>query len=144
VCSSDLSRTVPHWHKSIGVLLARVLVLRLLWRLGNPRVHGLPQHSRALTLLSHAVHLALYLLIALVVVSGYLISTADGRPVDVFNWFSVPALPVAADNQEDIAGAIHFYVATLLISMAALHMLAALKHHFRYRDGTLRRMLGLH
>lgn len=136
-------RTVPHWHKSIGVLLAITLVIRLGWRLTNPRVQPVAELSTVESWLSHVIHLLLYGLIFIVVISGYLISTADGRSVDVFTWFSVPALPFAATHQEDIAGIIHFFVATLLITIAALHMLAALKHHFINGDSTLRRMLGM-
>jgi cytochrome b561 len=73
--------------------------------------------------------------------SGYLISTADGRAIQVFDWFEVPALVTGIANQEDIAGAVHYWVAVALIALASLHGLAALKHHFLDRDGTLLRML---
>jgi cytochrome b561 len=74
--------------------------------------------------------------------SGYLISTADGRAIDVFNLFSVPALVSGFDNQEDIAGLVHQIIAYSLIALVVLHALAALKHHFIDRDRTLKRMLN--
>jgi len=74
--------------------------------------------------------------------SGYMISTADGRPISVFNWFDIPALPALIEQQEDIAGEIHFISATTLITLSLLHAAAALKHHFIDKDNTLRRMLG--
>jgi cytochrome b561 len=74
--------------------------------------------------------------------SGYLISTADGRGLEVFDWFSVPATLSGLDRQEDIAGEVHLYLAWTVIVLAALHALAALKHHFIDRDPTLMRMLG--
>jgi cytochrome b561 len=73
--------------------------------------------------------------------SGYLISTADGREVDVFNLFSLPAMPFSIDNQEDIAGDVHEILAWTLILLSTIHGLAALKHHFVDRDNTLKRML---
>ena len=135
-------RTVPHWHKGIGILLAGCLVLRLLWKWNNPTVSHLATYSRLTVTLAKCVHGLLYLLIAGVVCSGYFISTADGRGIEVFNWFTVPAMTLGIEQQEDIAGTIHFWLATTLIVLACLHILAALKHHFIDKDATLRRMLG--
>jgi cytochrome b561 len=77
-----------------------------------------------------------------VMISGYLISTADGRAISVFGWFEVPALITSIPDQEDIAGLIHEYLAWGLVIFSGLHALAALKHHFIDRDPTLKRMLG--
>ena len=74
--------------------------------------------------------------------AGYLISTADGRGISVFGWFDVPASITSIPEQEDVAGAVHFYLAWGLVILAGLHGLAALKHHFIDRDTTLLRMLG--
>jgi cytochrome b561 len=84
----------------------------------------------------------LYLGLFGVMISGYLISTADGRGIEVFGLFSVPATLTGIPQQEDIAGAIHEYLAWGLVIFAALHGLAALKHHFIDRDSTLLRMFG--
>jgi len=134
-------RTVPHWHKSLGLILAGLFMLRIAWRLFNKPPAPLPQPA-VLTLATHAVHSLLYLLLIVVLVSGYLISTADGRAIAVFNWFEIPALPALITNQEDVAGEIHEIAANSLIALAALHALAALKHHFINRDDTLKRMFG--
>jgi cytochrome b561 len=88
------------------------------------------------------MHKALYALLFTVMISGYLISTADGRAISVFNIFELPALPWSIENQEDIAGDIHFWLACFLVGFASLHALAALKHHFIEKDHTLKRMLG--
>lgn len=134
-------REAPAIHKSIGILLFLVVLLRLVWRRANPRPAPLPNHKTWEKRLAHAAHVLLYVLPLLVMVSGYLISTAEGRPVEVFDWFSVPATLSGFDNQEDIAGEIHELLAFILIGLAGLHALAALKHHFIDRDRTLRRML---
>lgn len=134
-------RIIPHWHKSIGLLLAITLCLRLGWRIANPRPAPLPQHKPWEQRMARITHHLLYLLMACVFAAGYLISTADGRAIEVFNWFTVPALPPLLENQEDVAGELHYWLATGLVSLASLHALAALKHHFIDRDGTLRRML---
>ncbi len=75
-------------------------------------------------------------------VSGYLISTEDGRGIDVFDWFTMPGAGALFSHQADIAGDIHLYSAVVLISLAALHAIAALKHHFINKDNTLRKMIG--
>ena len=93
-------------------------------------------------LLSRLGHGALYLGLFVVMISGYLISTADGRGISVFDLFEIPALITGLPNQADLAGAVHFYVACAVVIFAGLHGLAALKHHFIDRDATLRRMLG--
>ena len=75
-------------------------------------------------------------------IAGYLISTADGRAIEVFGWFQVPATLYDLPEQEDIAGEIHELIAWALILLAGVHALAALKHHFINRDTTLLKMLG--
>lgn len=135
-------RTIPAWHKSIGLLVVAVLLIRLAWRLINTPPNPLPQ-PRIQMQAAKIAHIGLYLLLVVTLLSGYLISTADGSAIDLFNWISIPALPYAIENQEDIAGEIHFIVATLLISLAALHAGAALKHHYIDKDSTLKRMLAI-
>jgi cytochrome b561 len=135
------NKLAPHYHKSVGILLMLLMFARLLWRYFTLQ----PMSSRALTPLegkvSGIVHIVLYLGIFLMFVSGYLISTADNRAIDVFDWFSVPSIGVFLDNQEDIAGNIHYWASYALIGLAFIHLLAALKHHFVNKDDVLKRML---
>ncbi len=129
----------PAIHKGIGVLLFAVLLLRLGWKYRNstPRPLGRPWEQTSARL----VHPLLYLLLLALIASGYLISTADGRAIDVFGLFSVPATLSGLEHQEDIAGEVHEVLAYALIALTVLHALAALKHHFVDRDATLQRML---
>ena len=105
----------------------------------KPEITG----SAAVKKAAEVVHGLLYVWIGLVIVSGYLISTADGRAIEVFGWFSIPASVTGIANQEDIAGLVHFYLAIGLISLAGLHALAAIKHQFFDRDGTLTKILKI-
>ena len=136
-------RKGPDLHKSIGSLLFIMTLLRLLLR----RIEGKPaplatQSSRE-HMLAQGAHRLLYLLLIAVMGFGYLISTADGRAIEVFGWFAVPATIHGIDKQEDIAGVIHLSLAIILISLVVLHALAAIKHHVLDKDRTLKRMLGL-
>lgn len=133
-------RRGPDLHRGIGVLLAGIIVLRLVWRYAMPRPRPAGRPRPIERRLSRFAHGLLYLLPILLGVSGYLISTADGRPLAVFDWFEIPALVSTVDNLEDLAGDVHYVLALMLIGLAGLHALAALKHHFVDRDATLRRM----
>lgn len=135
-------RSGPALHKSIGVLLFVVMLARLGWRLYSPPPPPLPSHTLFERAAAHTVHLWLYLMLFALMLSGYLISTADGRAVEVFGLFSIPATITSIPQQEDLAGTIHLYLAMFLMSLVMLHVAGALKHHFIDRDRTLRRMLG--
>jgi len=132
-------------HKSIGVLVFILWCIRIIWRLLNvspvvPEVNTTFEkfEQRA----AHWMHLLLYLIMVLLMCSGYLISTADGRGISVFELFEVPAINALIDNQEDIAGEIHLILAWCLIVLVAIHSLAAIKHHFINKDDTLKKMIG--
>lgn len=133
----------PFIHRSIGVLLFITTALRLAWRVIGGRPAEQPGHAPWERVAAKLTHVALYLLLLGVMVSGYFISTADGRPVEVFSWFALPATLSGIDGQEEIAGAVHLSLASALIALALLHAAAALKHHFFDRDRTLLQMLGL-
>ena len=143
---SDWYKTAPDIHRSIGLLLAIFVIARLVWRLMNLQPEPLSTHKAWEVKSGHLVHWLLYLGMFLMFISGYLISTAKGQPVDVFNWFSLPAIitgeSLGIKNMEDLAGDIHEILAYLLIGLASLHALAALKHHYVDKDSTLLRMLG--
>jgi len=128
-------------HKSVGITLAALLLFRFGWRLLGTQPEPVAGSSQAMNHVAHSVHKLIYLALIVIVTSGYLISTADGRAIDVFNLFAVPALPESVANQEDIAGKIHFYAAYGLIAVVVLHALGALKHHFIDKDKTLIRMI---
>ncbi|MCW8336609.1 cytochrome b [Vibrio sp. SCSIO 43135] len=137
---SEWYRTAPHWHKSVGIILVAVTVFRFVWKTvtPSPKVEGKSYEIAAAKL----THLAMYVLLILLLVSGYLISTEDGRGIEVFNWFTVPGLGALFEGQADLAGELHFYFAWALILLAAVHALAAVKHHVIDKDNTLRKMIG--
>lgn len=135
-------RRAPDLHKSIGVSLFLIMLFRLLWRRINKNPQPIPGNHHLEQQIAGLVHVLLYSLIFIVMLSGYLISTADGRPIEVFGVITIPATLAGIEKQEDIAGTIHLILAIILISLSSLHALAALKHHFINKDRTLVRMLG--
>lgn len=139
---SSWRHTAPQLHKGFGLCLLALMLLRLLWRFLSPPPAPLSSYSRLTQLGAKIGHSVLYLGLFALMLAGYLISTADGRGISVFGWFEVPATITSIPDQEDVAGAVHLYLAWALVVFASLHGLAALKHHFIDRDTTLLRMLG--
>ncbi|WP_339528077.1 cytochrome b [Pseudomonas mucidolens] len=132
----------PDLHKSIGITLFAVMLLRIVWRLLSPPPPALPSYSRMTRIGAAFGHALLYLGLFAVMIAGYLISTADGAGIPVFGLFDIPAVVSGLPDQADVAGEVHFYLAWGLVIFAGLHGVAALKHHFIDRDATLARMLG--
>jgi cytochrome b561 len=127
-------------HKSFGITILALAALRLAWRLVDrpPPLPPMPGWQR---LASRATHGALYALLFAMPVSGWLMSSASNYPV---SWFGLVQLPdfVAPDRGlKHLLEEVHETLATALIALAALHVAAALKHHFVDRDGLLWRML---
>jgi cytochrome b561 len=125
---SPYYNSAPELHRNAGMLLLAVLVVRIVWRMGNvkPGNDGLApfeQHA------ARIVHVAFYPLLAVLMVSGYLISTADGRPIDVYGWLHVPAI-AEIKGFEDVAGFVHEWTAYAIMGLAAIHSAAAIRHRF--------------
>lgn len=80
----------PEIHKSIGTLLFIVMVVRVVWRFVSPPPKPLASYSRFTRVSAILAHLALYVVLFSILISGYLISTADGQPISVFRLVRYP------------------------------------------------------
>lgn len=129
------------WHKSIGMLILLLVALRLLWRLVNP-APGLPPDTPPLErAAARASHGLLYLLMLAMPLSGWVINSAAKIPFRVFWLFPLP--PIVAPNKglEELAKQVHFILFILIATIVALHVAAALRHHYVKRNEILVRML---
>lgn len=138
----DWYRRGPDIHRSVGILLLMLMVFRVVWRAVDVSPDPLPNHTRREIVSANAAHHLLYVLIFVAMVSGYLISTADGSSISVFGWFEVPSVTGQIKGMEDTAGTVHYWSTWAIVGLAAIHAAGALKHHLLDRDRTLRRMLG--
>ncbi|MCC7411306.1 MAG: cytochrome b [Gammaproteobacteria bacterium] len=129
------------WHKSLGMLVLALAVIKLGWLLASPEPALSPSLARWQRAAAKATHHALVTMLVLVPVTGYLISTSAGKGVSVFGWLEIPAVVPASRQLRDLAIAAHYYLAYGTAIVAGVHALAALKHQFVDRDGTLTRML---
>lgn len=130
----------PEWHVAVGFFLVMLTLLRLLYRIFLPMPKALPG-PRWQIVVATTVHWLFYGLLLAMLVTGYLIVTAKGEPLIIFNWFALPSLVTGIDNLEDTMGDLHEWFAYVIIGLSVLHSGAALKHHFIDRDGTLKRMI---
>lgn len=128
-----------NYHKWIGVTILLLAALRILWRLTHKAPPFVPM-PRWQSIASHSVHGLLYLLMLAVPIAGYLYSNAAGFPIV---WFGKIPLPTLLGKNAALSGFFqetHEVLATTLVVLAAVHILAGLKHHYVDKDETLVRM----
>lgn len=127
-------------HKSTGVALFVLVLVRLLWRATHRHPH-LPMAFGPLTRIgSTVVHAALYVLMLGMPLSGYVDSIAGGHPFRWFGLFPVPNLVPQDKALSEIGDKLHLLGAYAVYALVSLHIAAALWHGVR-RDGVLSRML---
>ena len=141
----DIPRNTPargyfvNLHKSTGILIGLLILARIVWRLR----HGAPALPAWVPLwqqkLAAASHHALYLLMAVVPLAGYLASNFSKYGVKFFNTVVLP--PWGSDDKQiyTLLNQTHQVAALLLALVIALHVAAALLHAVR-RDGIFSRM----
>lgn len=129
------------WHKWAGVTIFMVVLLRLTWRLLN-LPPALPSSMPAWQVkAAHATHFLLYLLMIIMPLSGWLMSSAKGHTTV---WFGVLPLPDLLEKNHDLGVAleeVHSILAFVILGLVGVHVAAALKHHFMDRDEVLTRMV---
>jgi cytochrome b561 len=131
-----------YWHRALGLLVLALALFKIGWQFGFPAPHAAsaalkPWERTA----ARGMHLLLILMMLLIPVTGYLISTSAGKSIPLFAGIEVPALIDVDVQLRDLAIEVHFWLAYATAFLAAGHAGAALKHEFLNRDGTLARML---
>lgn len=128
-------------HKSIGLTIFGLAVIRLLWRWTQatpPLPDTLKPWEKAL---ATSTHFALYLLLFAMPITGWLMSSAANFPVSWFGVFTLPDLVAPNRDLQDLLHEVHENLFRMLVALAVLHAAAALKHHFWLKDDVLKRML---
>lgn len=128
------------FHKSFGIAVLMLFVVRICWRLINtqPALDGLSAFQR---FAANAVHWALYFCMFAMPMTGWLLSSSAGRPVSFFGLFTLPDLVPVDKEASHIYAERHEQISWLLLALFLAHVGAALMHHFIYKDGILKRML---
>ena len=167
--ADEAGSTLFFWHSSLGVLVFILVAARIGWLLFS-RPPALPRSaSRLFRILARSTHIALYALLFALPVSGWLAASSEGAAVSLFGITTVPQWKAAGPpvsgasvqgarlavatgrGKKDISEAkgetdgvfkeIHEVLGNVLLVLASLHVLAALKHHFVNHDEVLLRML---
>ncbi len=128
-------------HKNLGTLMLLLIIVRLLYRWRNPpppEPEHLPHWQQKVAGLTHW---ALYALLVVMPVSGYVRVRAGGFPIEVLDAMGVPALVPRSDALAEVAKSVHFYAGWAIAALVAMHIGAALYHGVIKRDGVLERML---
>ncbi len=128
-------------HKAIGITVLALTIGRIGWRLGHappPLPPGTPSWERMAAKVSHVLF---YVLLLLVPLTGWAMASGAKRyPLDWFGLFPIPYLPISP-SAAHLGHELHEVVGFGMAGLVALHIAAALRHHFLLRDGVLLRML---
>ena len=134
--------TFINLHFSLGALILFVVVARLAWRWTHPEpapLDGLPPWQ---VQSARVMHYTLYLLLLVVPILGWMNASFRGFPIDVFGLVRLPALMATRTPGFAWTGDVHALISNyVVLTLAGLHIAAALYHRFVRRDGVLARML---
>jgi cytochrome b561 len=132
------------WHKSIGLSILLLALVRLAWRLVGP-VPALPAAMAGWErLAAKLAHVALYAALIAIPLTGWALVSASplNIPTFAFNLVVVPHLPVpVSDGWENFWTSVHDLLANAALAVALVHIAAAIRHEFILRDGLLSRMV---
>ncbi|KJS08587.1 MAG: hypothetical protein VR73_05155 [Gammaproteobacteria bacterium BRH_c0] len=131
------------WHKSLGILLLGLVVLRLVWRIATPVPTPLFGGQRWEPAAASATHWLLYLLMIALPLSGWVINSAANMPFSVFRLFPLPHIVTPDRELRALAETLHLALFWLLAGLLILHIGAALRHHFVRCNAVLTRMLPM-
>ncbi len=145
VASQRTSFELIQLHKSFGFLLLGLVLIRIGWRLGSMSPELPEEVGEMERRAAPAVHLLLYAAQVAVPLSGWALVSVSVLeiPSMPFNLFVMPHLPLGVSEQAEtfwIVG--HQWLAYAGMALVALHVLAALRHHFWLRDAVLVRMIA--
>lgn len=125
-------------HKSIGLTVLALMVVRLAWRLGH-KPPALPPMPHWQAIAAKATHWALYFLVVALPLSGYVGSVYSGFPVKVFG-IDLPAWGAKDPHLKEWMGSAHLFLSWALLAALALHVAGVIKHAIIDRDAILTRM----
>ena len=137
----DLKNALYTLHRSTGVLVLVLMVIRLAYRL----INGVPAPEPTLTswqrIVSHVVHLSLYALLIAQPIIGWVATSAYGAQISVFGLFTLPAIVGKDEALSKPLFVVHELIGFVVAGLLIMHIGAALYHYFIQRDGVLQRML---
>lgn len=137
---SDLRGSMIDLHKNIATTIILLIVVRIGWRFTHPTPKLPDTMSPVMKSFAHLAHLALYLMLIALPITGCLYSWTAGHSAPFIYLFEIPRLVQPNPELSELAHAVHVYVSWFAGLLIFGHILAAIKHHFIDRDNVLRSM----
>lgn len=127
-------------HKGLGAMFLLLIFGRIAWRIGHPPPplpSSLPRPQR---MAAESVHIALYAMLLVMAISGYVRVTTGGFPIEWLEAIGVPPLLPKMERVAKLASSVHAAGKTVLIALIVVHVSAAIWHGAVRRDGVFGRM----
>jgi cytochrome b561 len=112
-------------HQSIGLTVLSLAIVRVTWQLLNPTPAWPPDTKPYEAVLARSVHVALYVLLFAIPISGWALASVEDEPLRFFNSFDVPRIVLAS---EETVEEVHEALFNTLAALAVLHVIGAMKH----------------
>ncbi|MDE2791416.1 MAG: cytochrome b [Paracoccaceae bacterium] len=128
-------------HQSFGMTVFGLAVILVLWKRFSRSPSLQPEIPAWQRLAASVMHGLLLLMMILLPVSGFILTTSAGSGVDLFGLWTVPAVMSVSESVRNLADAAHYWASYGLLFLVAVHAGAAIKHQWIDGHGTLRRML---
>lgn len=129
------------WHKSVGITVLGLAVLRILWHRISPPPRPVAHAAPWQDSLAKGVHRSLYVLIVAMPLSGWVASSATGIPSVVFGTVTLPAIAPVSETWQEAGFAIHRLLGWLFMTLILVHAFGAIYRSLVLKDGTIARML---
>ena len=129
------------WHKWIGVTVLVLTISRLAWRVYRPAPPLPASMSARQRRAAHVMHVALYALVIVIPLSGWLFSSALGVPTVYLGLVQLPDLLHKDKALSDVLRQVHATLNWTLLVLVCGHAAVAFKHHLVDNDGVLTRMI---
>lgn len=128
-------------HRSFGTLILGLIVIRILWRLYSPPPPLPETVAPWQRTASRIVHLGLYACLAAMPLLGWIGTSLYGAKITVFGLFVLPPIVAKDRPNSEWVLEVHAWLGFAFAALIALHIAAALMHHFVHKDDILKRML---
>ena len=132
---------IYQWHKSVGMTIFLLVIMRVGWNLASTRPKPLTSLHKWEVALSKTVHILMYLALFIMPLTGWLMTSAGQFPNKYFGLFDIPDLVGKNDWLFEVMRESHEIIAFIFLAAIVLHVTGGLKHYILDRDQTLQRML---
>jgi cytochrome b561 len=143
--SKVLKFELVQWHKSFGMLVLALSFFRLYWRFAHKPPAPPAAMSGPEKMVVKIMHVLFYVLMIGIPLVGWMVSSASPKDIDltlfkIIPWPHLPFIP-KSENSVEILKEVHEYLSFAMLGLFALHVVAALKHHYINKDDVLTRMV---